>query len=389
MSLRKVAIIGARGVANYGGFETIVGQLAPGLVAKGYEVYCSHRRSEGAARAKFEGASILYFPFRFPKSNKIGRMFEILYDWYFAIRCAFFMKCDTICCLGIAAGPILWLVRLSGARIAVNLDGLEWKRQKFHLLEKTYIQGAFLASCIWAHHLIIDNSRLASSIPEKYIRKSVFIPYGVTDRGCRGWDLSVVQGYLEKDGSFVMPGRYWLVVARLEPENNVHTIVAAYSKSESKVPLVIVGDYSSPRYEEAVEGLTSTMPKGKSVLFTGSIFNQDHLDMLRCNCLAYLHGHSVGGTNPSLLEAMSSRNMIVAHDNVFNREVANDCALYFKDSEDLARLLDSVENHRTDFAKLGEKAFARVESKYRWAEVVEAYYGLFEGRISVAFSRPD
>jgi rhamnosyltransferase len=96
--------------------------------------------------------------------------------------------------------------------------------------------------------------------------------------------------------------------------------------------------------------------------------------------LAYLHGHSVGGTNPSLLEAMSARNVILAHDNVFNREVADDCAQYFKGSEDLARLLDSFESHRADYAALGGKAYERVESRYRWQDVVDAYHELFAGR---------
>lgn len=378
MSPYRIGIVGARGIADYGGFETVVMELAPRLHEKGYAVYLSHRRGETSTTSEeYEGAKILYFPFRFPKSNKLGRIFEVIYDWYFVAFCSLVIRCNIIYCLGIASGPLLFLLKLSSSKAVLNLDGLEWRRAKFSLIERIYVRLAFLFSCVSADRLVVDNSQLMNYLPVRAQEKATFIPYGVASVACPAWDESAIPQYGRGAIAQILPSRYWLVVARLEPENNIHTIVQAYSKSRGEKPLLIVGSFSSTSYETYVRSLVDALPDGKTIIFAGSIYNQQHLSMLRCHCAAYLHGHSVGGTNPSLLEAMSARNLIVAHDNAFNREVCGDCARFFKDADELARLMSEIEDRPSSYAELGEKARARTMEVYRWPEVADAYDKLF------------
>jgi len=378
MPRRRIAIIGARGIGNYGGFETLVSELAPRLHDIGYEVFCSHRMpARGDARTDFKGSKLLYFPFRFPKSGVLARGFEAFYDWYFAVMCCFFMKCDIVYCLGTASGFALPLCRLSRSRIVVNVDGVEWERAKFSRAQQNLIKLFFYASLIGSHSLLLDNSKLLDFIPPSFRNKASHIPYGVTSEECGNWDsrplLGIVKGEIE-----VLPSNYWLVVARLEPDNNIHTIIEGYCSSRSKMPLVVVGSFSSAEYERSIRSLLGAKSCGKEIVFAGSVYDQPRLHMLRCHCYGYIHGHSVGGTNPSLLEAMGAQNLIVAHDNVFNREVCSDFAMYFVNAKDLADRIDSIENDRSRFEMLRESVYARATLKYRWEDVAVAYDRLFQ-----------
>jgi rhamnosyltransferase len=379
MSQRSIAIIGARGIANYGGFETFVGEVAPRLCQKGYDVYCSHRRTEdGSAAGEYRGVKLAYFPFRFPKNNRAGRLFEPLYDWYFALKFSFFVRTDFLYCLGIAAGLVAPICRLSGTKVLINIDGLEWKRRKFRLAERMYIRFAYASSYVGANLLILDNSRLVNHIPRRVRNKAVFIAYGVEPIECSKLDSPKFREFVESIALAYRPHSYWLVVARLEPDNSIHTIVDGYRRSESKLPLVIVGDFSSQGYGNSVKATAKDVGRTRSVLFLGSIYDREILDMLRCYCAAYVHGHSVGGTNPSLLEAMSAGSLVIAHDNEFNREVAGDHALYFIDAEDLASKMNTLEKDLDLRMHDGEVLQARAVEKYGWESVVAEYDRLFQ-----------
>jgi len=375
----RVGIIGARGIANYGGFETVVGELAPRLGAMGYEVYCSHRRVEAAdMKPEYKKVRILYFPMFFPSNHKAARLFEVLYDWYFLVKCVVSLKCDIVYCLGVASGPLLIATKLSRAKTCVNLDGLEWKRRKFGLLDKAYIKLAFATSCAGASVCILDNAQLRRFFHSKVVEKAVVIPYGVSPIACGDWSTASLDRYCKGDVRAPLDSHgFLLVVARLEPENNIDVILRAYSGSRSTRPLVVVGDFSSPGYRKDILSLADSIGGGKQVLFTGSIFERRDLEMLRCHCMAYIHGHSVGGTNPSLLEAMSARDIIVAHDNVFNREVCEDSALYFKDETDLSSIIDSLDSDLEPHMNRAAKALEIVKRRYNWEDIARAYDELF------------
>jgi rhamnosyltransferase len=329
------------------------------------------------APTDFKGATLLYFPFRFPKRGVLARGFEAFYDWYFAVMCTFFMKCDVVYFLGTASGFALPLCRLSRSRIVVNVDGVEWKRAKFSRAQRNLIKLFFYASLIGSHSLLLDNSRLLDSIPQSFRNKVTHIRYGVTTTECKDWNPKLLQG-IGKGEQALSPTNYWLIVSRLEPDNNIHTIIEGYCSSRSKMPLVVVGSFSSAEYERSIRNLLGAMPHGKEIVFMGSLYDQQRLHMLRCYCCGYIHGHSVGGTNPSLLEAMSARNLIIAHDNVFNREVCSDFALYFVDAKDLADRMDSIENDRSGLENLRESVYARVSKEYRWEDVTVEYDRLFQ-----------
>lgn len=377
MSSKKVAIIGARGIANYGGFETLVSELAPRLSALGYEVACSHRwADEKERRSEIRGSTPLYFPFKFPKSVFLARLFELFYDWYFVLKCSFGLRCDIVYCLGTGAGFALPLGRLTRSKLVVNIDGLEWKRAKFTRGQRGLIRLLFKSCFSFSNIILVDNSRLTEFVPEARRKDAVFIPYGVSIPDC-----SKVSKLLAESTSSPtpMPAQqgYWLVVARLEPDNSIHTIVRGYSECKSKMPLVVVGSFSSQQYEREVRSHLQDLPKEKQVVFLGSIFDQNRLTMTRCRAFAYLHGHSVGGTNPSLLEAMSVGSPIIAHDNIFNREVCGDSAVFFDDPSGLARQMDSLEADRSMAARLGSGALGIAKARYSWDEVVRSYDQLF------------
>ena len=152
--------------------------------------------------------------------------------------------------------------------------------------------------------------------------------------------------------------------------------------SESGKPLVIVGGCSSQSYEKALANAVKRPGKVGRIIMTGPIYNQEHLIHLRRGCIAYIHGHSVGGTNPSLLEAMSVGNTILSHDNVFNREVCLETAIYFKTAVDLSNLMHDVEKKPMDFKEFGTKARERVKTFYRWDDVVTRHEELLrEGKL--------
>jgi len=319
----------------------------------------------------------LYFPFRFPKSILLSRFFELLYDWYFLLMCSLWLKCDIVYCLGTGAGFALPISNLGRSKTIVNIDGVEWERAKFGRAQRNLIRWLFLFSYLFSDFILVDNRRLTDYVPVDFQKKTVFIPYGVTIPECTGIDRELAEGK-SKPVSYVPKGEeYWLVVARLEPDNNIHTIVKAYSESRTKKHLLIVGSFSSNQYEARVREMLKELPEGKNVAFSGSIFNQSHLTHLRCHAFAYVHGHSVGGTNPSLLEAMSVGRAIICHDNVFNREVCGGSALYFKEAEELARQMDSLEGNRELSARLGSEARDIAKTKYGWDGVVDAYDKLF------------
>lgn len=375
----RLAIIGARGIRNHGGFETFVGELAPRLAERGHEVYCSVRESrEGGMSQDFPKVRLLTFPLSFPKSYAFGKVFEVLYDSYFVVKCRLFLKCDVVYCLGTASALSLLLTKSSSCKSVVNVDGLEWSRDKFGILARLFLRGSFILSCIGASRLVIDNTRLIEHIPERFRGKAVFIPYGASPVDC---DMNR-SDRLRVDANSALnlvSGDYWLVVARLEPENNIHAIIKAYLLCGSVSPLVVVGGHSSSGYRKMLDNLIETAQDGKRIIITGPIYDQERLLSIRCGCKAYLHGHSVGGTNPSLLEAMSSGNAVIAHDNVFNREVCSDTALYFRDASTLAVIMNKREQTPSDFANLGRKAKARVSAHYKWDDVVAEHEELFTG----------
>jgi len=372
----KIAIIGSRGIpAKYGGFETAVEAVAPSLVEMGWNIFvsCEGPKDQGKP-AVYKGVNLFYFPVR-PFFRII---YEVLYDVYSLVKSS--LVCDCIYMLGYGAGLFFFIPKILRKKLVVNVDGLEWKREKFNKLERSILLTSERAAITFADVIVADSKEIKKYIEERYKRKTVYITNGVNAPQVKKWDEQELSGQdFLKETKALQPNGYWLAVARLEPENNIHVIVQSFLKSNSNNKLVIIGNFSSKKYRRHVLEILEDKNAGERVILAGAIYDLNLLNMLRQNCFAYIHGHSVGGTNPALLEAMSLKNLIIAHDNEFNREVGGQTTLYFKDAGDLAAKIEEIENKPDSFAPLKEAAYSRVLSNYSWTDIVQEYDKLFTG----------
>ncbi|MCC7551742.1 MAG: DUF1972 domain-containing protein [Methanobacterium sp.] len=360
-----VGIIGSRGIpSKYGGFETFTEYLSIALAENNYCVFVSCERSEDQNFSNYKGVNLFYFPLKPPKSGFLRIIYEFLYDAYSLFWTS--KKTDVILMLGYSASFLFFIPKIGGKRLIVNPDGLEWKRSKFSRFIKFMLKLSERVMVFWTNEIVADSLGIKNYLDYKYDLNCYFVPYGATEHPLIYWDIK----RLPEKINFIKPDDYWLVVARLEPENNIIMIIKGYLKSSSKKPLIIVGDFSSENYRLEVEKLVSNDIEQK-ILFVGSVYNKKLLLMLRQHCFAYVHGHSVGGTNPSLLEAMISRNAILAHKNEFNQEVCDQFAYYFKDSDDFKNKVQLMESRSLSHIKT--EIYNRAKENYSWKEVFIKY----------------
>jgi rhamnosyltransferase len=287
---------------------------------------------------------------------------EILYD-AFSILWASLLNVSVIYLLGYSASLFLIFPRLLGKKVVLNPDGLEWARAKFAWPIRSLLKAMEKIGVKLSNSIVADSRAIGDYLATSYGIRYVYIPYP-----CPKQSLTNT-GILEKMD--LEPYKYVLCVARLEPENNLHLIVEGASVLNERIKLIIVGPLKKTKY---CQRLIQQAPT--NVKFVGGIYNKEILADLRRNCLFYIHGHSVGGTNPSLLEAMSCGNAVIAYDVCFNREVCGDSALYFRTVNELKcaiqRLCNDEELRRT----LQKKAKERCNN-YQLGIIVARYAKLF------------
>jgi glycosyltransferase involved in cell wall biosynthesis len=368
----RLAIIGERGIpARYSGFSTLIEQMSTRLVAQyGFEVtvYCrSHYFVERPAR--FKGVRCVYLP------APGGKSFESIIHSNLSIAHAFFSSYDLAFVLDPGNGPFVVPLRLRGLPIVMHTDGMGWKRQKWSPLQQRYYKWSESVTAKLSHWLVTDSEAMRKYYLDEYGADGTFIPYA--GEVGNGLDASVLAEYgLAKGG-------YYLVVARIEPENNVHVVIGEYRAAKLEKPLVVVGD---ARYDTAY-GRRIAAESDEKVRCIGSVYNANKLNALFSNSYAYLHGHEVGGTNPSLLNAMHLQAAPIAVDVVFHREVMGPQGLYFSAQEgNLAQILRNVDSNPQMVAELRSVAKFRSDSLYRWDAVVAAYAEMFE-RVVQAHAR--
>lgn len=371
----SVAIVGSRGIPNnYGGFECFTENISQKLAKKDYEIYvsCEHPENEDPPE-KFNEVNLFYFPIKHPKSNILGMLYEIIYDAYSLFYAS--LKVDQVYMLGYSASIFFFIPKLFGKKLYLNPDGFEWKRNKFSGMINFMLKIQERIGVFWADTIIADSKGIKNYYDNKYEKNSKFIAYGVSEIPKINWNKEYLPETLK---DMDIESNYWLLVARLEPENNIHTIVEGYIKSKTKKPLVIIGNFLNSDYEKTITDMMDEMDEDKKIVFTGGIYNQKALNMLRQNCFGYIHGHSVGGTNPSLIEAMVMKNILLTHRNQFNEEVCEDSALYFKDSEELKTKMDDIDKYPEKYQIMKNLAFFRVKQEYSWEKIVTEYDDLFD-----------
>ncbi len=369
----SLAIVGSRGIPNrYGGFEKFTEILSTELAKNGKKVYVSCEYSTEEKISKYRGVNLFYFPIKAPKNSLLRILYEFLYDGYSLFWAS--RKVDTVYMLGYSAAVLFFIPKLFGKELLVNPDGMEWKRSKFNALVKSLLKLSENIAVFWSDKIIADSKEIKKYLDDKYNIDSIFIPYGASKIKEINWNSEILPEKLKK---LKMNPSYYLVVARLEPENNIEMIIEGYLKSKTVKPLIVVGDFASPDYEKSIKRIMEGSSEDKKIVFTGGIYDSELLNMLRQNCYAYIHGHSVGGTNPSLLEGMISKNLIIAHGNVFNEEVCSDNALYFKDSDEVSSKIELVEKYPQNYFEYKKSIYNRAKDDYSWNRVVNQYNILF------------
>lgn len=356
-------MVGTRGVpARYGGFETAVEEIGKRLAAGGHEVmvYC---RGERHPEPEYLGMRLIHLP---AIEKKVA---ETLSHTGLSVMHAFRDKmtregADAALLFNAANAPLLPVLRTLRIPVATHVDGLEWKRTKWSGTGRRYYRAAEAMAVRWSDALIADAHGIQDYYRDRFGAESVFIPYGAPILASTDTTKLAEAGY--------EPGGYHLVVARFEPENHVHLAVEGYRRSRADKPLVVVG--SAPyadAYTARVKELAGDDPR---ITFLGGVWDQDLLDALYAGALTYVHGHSVGGTNPSLLRAMGAGASVLAYDVNFNREVlGTDAGRYFADAAELAERIEAAEADPSAAADRGAAARKRAAERYVWDDVATAY----------------
>lgn len=360
----KIAMIGTRGVpANYGGFETCVEELGQRLAKKGHEVtvYCRDNYFKEKL-ASHMGMELVYLP------NIKRKTLDTLSHTFLSALHAIRRKYDILMVFNAANSPVLVLPWLFGRKMAINTDGLEWKRGKWGVLAKRYYKFSEWFSTKIADAVVADSASIQDYYLKTYNTQSYQIAYGAYPA------TSTNPGLLAQFG--LKPKEYFLQVTRFEPENNPLLTVKAFKNRDlAGKKLVVVGGVP---YKSEYSMLISA-EKNNHVLLPGAIYDKKLLNEIWCNCYAYIHGNEVGGTNPALLQAMANRCFVLSIDVPFNRDVLDSCGIFFEKSvEGLASKLDWAVRNGSEFEAYKSRALKRISELYSWDRVTDQYEKMFE-----------
>jgi glycosyltransferase involved in cell wall biosynthesis len=352
----RIALLGTRGVpARYGGFETAVEEVGRRLAARGHRVvvYCRTTPGDDARPARHLGMELVHLP----AARK--RSLETLSHSALSVGHLLAHRPDAAFVFNAANSPLLPALRAARIPVATHVDGLEWKRAKWGPVGQRYYRVAEAMAVRWSDALIADAQGIADYYRSEFGAPTTLLTYGAPVIA-PGSDRLAELG--------LTPGGYHLVVARFEPENHVHMIVEGYVRSAARKPLVVVG--SAPYSDDYTARVRRAADE--RVQFLGGVWDQDQLDQLYANAYTYLHGHSVGGTNPSLLRAIGAGTAVLAYDVDFNREVASDAGRFFVSPVDVATLVDAAEADPVPVARAGQRA-ATLAKNYDWDDVAGGY----------------
>lgn len=352
-----MAILGIRGLpAAHGGFETFAEYLSTHFVQRGWQVTVYCQVSSGEQRChKWQGIELVDIPV-----SGDGAASTIVFDIKSTVQAC--QHHDLLLTLGYNTGFLALYTRLKGVTNVINMDGIEWQRSKWSLPIKIwfYINERFAG---WAgNHLVADHPEICSHLAGSYKRNKITtIPYGAeeiedSDDGCLH-DLGV------------RAQQYALVIARPEPENSILEIVRAYTRAKRNYKLILLGKFEEGnRYHREVKQAAND-----DVVFAGAIYDKNIVQALRFYAHLYIHGHQVGGTNPSLLESMAAGSAIVAHDNRFNRWVTGNKATYFKDEQSLSDLFGQFDQTADELAGMRDDMRELFEQRYQWSTIIDQY----------------
>ena len=353
----RIAILGTRGIPNYyGGFEQLAEHLAPGLVKAGHEVTVYNSHNHPYQGKEWEGVEIVHC---YDPEYLLGSAGQFIYDLNCLID-ARKRNFDVILQLGYTSSSIWgWLFPSSGM-IVYNLDGLEWKRTKYSKLTRRFLLFAERLAVKFSNFYIADSPVIQSYFRDKYKIEPEYIAYGA--ELFQQADTAILQEYL------VSAGEYFLLMARMEPENNIETILDGFTASSTNRKFLVIGNATN----KFGNYLRHKFRDDKRILFGGVIYDQQKIHALKFFSRLYFHGHSTGGTNPSLLEAMASKALIAAHDNAFNRQVLGYDALYFSGPGDITALVNNTPQGLKE-ENMTRRNQEKIRQDFNWPAIIAHY----------------
>ena len=384
MEEKNVFIIGSNGIpANYGGFETFVENLTAKKISNNikYHVACLAKNNE-----EFEYNNARCFNVNVPN---IGPAKAIYYDLVALRKAIKYIKKNKIkntriYLLGSTIGAFVGLyknkIKKIGAKLYVNPDGCEWKRDKWNYFVKKYLKYSEKIMVKHADLVICDSINIEKYIKEQYKKynpNTTFIAYGSDiEENCSEESKERLQKWYEEKQ--VSKNEYYLIVGRFVPENNYETMIKEFMKSTTKKDLVIITNVEKNKFYEELKEKTN-FDKDKRIKFVGTVYDAELLKQIRKNAYGYLHGHEVGGTNPSLLEALATTNLNLLLGVSFNKEVADNTAMYWnKEENNLSNLLNTAESLKNEeIEQYGKKSKERIKEEYSWQKIVKNYENIF------------
>jgi len=360
MQKKTVGIIGTNGLpGRYGGWDQLVNHLTIKLRNQfNFLVYTSKYNAEPGLTT-YNGAKLKIINL---KANGVQSVF---YDMISLFHACF--ACDVLFICGTSGCVFLPFIKLFKKKVILNPDGLEWKRKKWSKPVKWFLKISESIGIKYSDIVVSDNQKILEYILNEYNKTSQLIEYG-GDHVIKDIKLS------DKTSDFykINSKGYAFKVCRIEPENNIHIILEAFKNN--KIPLIIVGNWSYSKYGE---NLRIKYALYSNIQMLDAIYDQVVLDELRNNCLIYIHGHSVGGTNPSLVEAMNLGLAVVAYNVPFNVVTTEDNALFFSNSKELELHLNNIHENKIDLELIRNKMREIANRRYVWDIVTEKYANLF------------
>jgi glycosyltransferase involved in cell wall biosynthesis len=375
----KIAFIGTKGmnygIDAFGGFETVATELAPRLVARGHSVTIYCRRNLYKTHdfpEEFKGVRLRFIG-SIERKN-LGTMTNSLMSILFAIKERF----DLVMLFSLGPGVFVPLLKLFGIKVVTQLDGVEWERSKWGALARIMFKVGAFFNVRYADELIADANEIRRIYSDEYRRTPIMIPYGAEIRD----DLD--SSYIRQNA--LEPGGYFLLVTRFVPENYPLFVIQSYLQSGIRKPLVVLGfNYYDSKYEDEIKKI-----KDNRVKFIGHITDRCHLYEFYRFSYCYIHAHSVGGTNPTMLEALANSCCIVALETPFNVEMLDKgkYGLFFElDSIDLVKKIRYIDAHPEVATSLRNKSRERIYSYYNWDFVTNQYVDLLNSLASKAVIR--
>jgi len=353
----KIGILGTRGIPNqYGGFEQLAEYLSVGLLEKSFEVYVYNTHNHLYKEKSWNGVNIIHC---FNPEEKLKTAGQFIYD----LNCVLDARkrnFDVLLIFGYTSISVWGRLFPKKSAIIINMDGLEWKRNKYAGKIRHFLFYAERLAVKFCDYFVADSLAIQKYLQSKYDVPSTFIAYGAEMPG-KAEESDLIEKGLTKYN-------YFLIIARMEPENNIEMILDGFSASNSDKKMIVIGN---PTNTFGMQ-MQKKFLHDKRIFFIGALYDKAKLHSLKTFCAIYFHGHSAGGTNPSLLEAMASGALIAANNNEFNASLLKKDAYYFLDSEEVRALVEEVHRGQTEHTMIANN-IKKIQTEFTWPKIIDQY----------------